>query len=371
MLDHRRRRGARPGACRPARALPVRRLLQAAASSRRKLSAGKAKLRAQHVAEGRQPVLVRGGRARPRLRRLARRARSTASSRDERRGARTARHHARPGREPRPVTRCPARTRGSSAATRRGSSTPARPRRAPRGCRRRGRGARRRRRDRGHARPPATTSRGCWRCASGSAARGSARAATPPTCGSATAIASARSRSHSVPGHAADHLAFVWQRRLLHRRRRARRGQRVRRRGPRRVPRGAAAPAPAPAARDLPRPRAAGVGPARKLDEYVAHRRERERKLLDALEDGLRGEDELLDARLGRRAAGPAAGRRGHAGGTPSEAGVRGSLASARRRYASAIAAASGVVPAASASSKIVRSVPPTARTRSSARSGA
>ena len=74
---------------------------------------------------------------------------------------------------------------------------------------------------------------------------------------------------------------------------------------------------------------------------------------------------------VGRRAAGPAAGRRGHAGGTSSEAGVRGSLASARRRYASVIAAASGVVPAASASSKIVRSVPPTARTRSSARSGA
>jgi len=36
--------------------------------------------------------------------------------------------------------------------------------------------------------------------------------------------------------------------------------------------------------------------PLDKLDEYVAHRRERERKLLDALEDGLREEDELLDA---------------------------------------------------------------------------
>jgi glyoxylase-like metal-dependent hydrolase (beta-lactamase superfamily II) len=36
--------------------------------------------------------------------------------------------------------------------------------------------------------------------------------------------------------------------------------------------------------------------PQAKLDEYVAHRRERERKLLDALEDGLRDEDELLDA---------------------------------------------------------------------------
>jgi glyoxylase-like metal-dependent hydrolase (beta-lactamase superfamily II) len=36
--------------------------------------------------------------------------------------------------------------------------------------------------------------------------------------------------------------------------------------------------------------------PAAKLDEYLAHRAERERKLLDALQSGLRGEDELLDA---------------------------------------------------------------------------
>ena len=36
--------------------------------------------------------------------------------------------------------------------------------------------------------------------------------------------------------------------------------------------------------------------PLDKLDEYVAHRRERERKLLEALDDGLRDEDELLDA---------------------------------------------------------------------------
>ncbi len=33
-----------------------------------------------------------------------------------------------------------------------------------------------------------------------------------------------------------------------------------------------------------------------KLDEYVSHRRERERKLMDALERGLRSEAELLDA---------------------------------------------------------------------------
>ena len=36
--------------------------------------------------------------------------------------------------------------------------------------------------------------------------------------------------------------------------------------------------------------------PAAKLDEYLAHRAERERKLLAALEAGARTEDELLDA---------------------------------------------------------------------------
>lgn len=36
--------------------------------------------------------------------------------------------------------------------------------------------------------------------------------------------------------------------------------------------------------------------PRAKLDEYLAHRRERERKLLDALARGLRGRTELLDA---------------------------------------------------------------------------
>ena len=35
--------------------------------------------------------------------------------------------------------------------------------------------------------------------------------------------------------------------------------------------------------------------PAGKLDEYLAHRLDRERRLLDALDRGLRGEDELLD----------------------------------------------------------------------------
>jgi glyoxylase-like metal-dependent hydrolase (beta-lactamase superfamily II) len=36
--------------------------------------------------------------------------------------------------------------------------------------------------------------------------------------------------------------------------------------------------------------------PAAKLDEYIAHRLDRERRLLEALDTGLRTEDELLDA---------------------------------------------------------------------------
>ena len=36
--------------------------------------------------------------------------------------------------------------------------------------------------------------------------------------------------------------------------------------------------------------------PAAKLDEYIAHRLDRERRLVEALESGLRGRDELLDA---------------------------------------------------------------------------
>ena len=36
--------------------------------------------------------------------------------------------------------------------------------------------------------------------------------------------------------------------------------------------------------------------PAAKLDEYIAHRLDRERRLVDALDSGLRTRDELLDA---------------------------------------------------------------------------
>ena len=46
----------------------------------------------------------------------------------------------------------------------------------------------------------------------------------------------------------------------------------------------------------MPGPRPGGVGPAAaKLDEYIAHRLDREHRLLDALARGLRTHDELLD----------------------------------------------------------------------------
>ena len=128
----------------------------------------------------------------------------------------------------------------------------------------------------------------------------------------------------------------------------------------------------APAARDLPRPRAAGVAtraPSSTSTSPTAA--SASASCSTRSRTGYASEDELLDAVW---ADAPPALRPAAAvtlGAHRAKLRVRGSLASARRRYASVIAAASGVVPAASASSKIVRSVPPTARTRSSARSGA
>ena len=43
-------------------------------------------------------------------------------------------------------------------------------------------------------------------------------------------------------------------------------------------------------------PRPSVSDPAAKLDEYIAHRLEREQRLVDALDAGLRGRDELLDS---------------------------------------------------------------------------
>ena len=176
---------------------------------------------------------------------------------------------------------------------------------------------------------------------------------------------------HSVPGHAPDHLAFVWDGACFT-------GDAVLGEGSvfvaedlgpylealqrlRQLPLRVICPGHGPPVWD----------PKGKLDEYLAHRRERERKLLEALEDGPTRRGRAARRRVGGRTGRAAPGGRAHAGGASREARGGGALASARRRYASAIAAASGVVPVASASSKIVRSVPPTARTRSSARSGA
>lgn len=102
----------------------------------------------------------------------------------------------------------------------------------------------------------------------------------------------------ATPGHSPDHLALVFGRVCFT-------GDAV-------LGRGSVFVAPAPGALagyldSLRRLRAMpldvlcpGHGPvvtdpAAKLDEYVAHRLERERRLVDALARGLRGEDELLD----------------------------------------------------------------------------
>ena len=262
-----------------------------------RLAPGRATLGARDLAARPEPVLVRRGRARPRVRDLAERARSTGSCRDERRGARRPRRRAGCAPTTRARTRCRARTRGSSAATRRGWSTrartspttstrwPPRSRRAaaPAGSRSRT--------------ITATTSRACSRCASGSAARpwpraryaADVRLADGERFGPLAVARRARPRARPPRVRGG--------RRVLHRRRRARRGQRVRRRGPRR-----ATWTRCERLRELPlRVICPGHGPPvwdprAKLDEYLAHRRERERRLLAALDDGLRGEDELLDA---------------------------------------------------------------------------
>ena len=120
--------------------------------------------------------------------------------------------------------------------------------------------------------------------------------------------------------------------------------------------------------------------PAAKLDEYLAHRAERERKLLEALRAGATSEDELLDAAwsdapaevrsfaaLSMRAHLEKLREEGRASAVPLR--CRGGARSGEA-LPSARAAVSGVVPEVAAESKIVRSVSPTARTRVSARPG-
>ena len=86
LLDHRRRRDPRPGADGLARALRVRRLLPRRAPDRGALERPRAQPDRPQAA-GRAAVVVRRGRPRARLRHVARRARSTVSSSDDRRAS--------------------------------------------------------------------------------------------------------------------------------------------------------------------------------------------------------------------------------------------------------------------------------------------
>ena len=262
-----------PAAAGAARALRVRRLLPRRDPVGRLGAGAREAPCATRRLKVAQPVLVRRGRARARLRRLARRARSTGSSRGERRGARrldiarvrrrqpgplTLTGHQHVGRRPRP---------GVGGRPRPGD------RRAPRRV------------------AAAVEARGG---AGGIAlthdhadhaegAAGAARAARPP--------AGRRARSADVrlgdgdafgpfavrssPGHARRPPRVRAGGAALHRRRRARRGQRVRRRpASREYLDGAAAPARARRCACIcPGHGDAGAATRRrKLDEYLAHR---------------------------------------------------------------------------------------------------
>ena len=167
---------------------------------------------------------------------------------------------------------------------------------APRRDRRRGRSAAAARAGSRSRTTMRTTPRAWRRCASGSAARRSRPRGTPATSRSPTATRSgrcARSRSRATPTTTS--------------------------RSSRTAPRSPATPCWARAACSsrtgsgeylaaLERLRALGLAllcpghgppvwdPEAKLDEYLAHRADRERRLLAALDAGARTEDELLDA---------------------------------------------------------------------------
>ena len=174
---------------------------------------------------------------------------------------------------------------------------------------------------------------------------------------------------HSVPGHAPDHLAFVWEGACFT-------GDAVLGEGSVFVAEDLGEYLEAlQRLRQLPlRVICPGHGPPVWDPKGEARRVRRPSPRARAQAAGRAGRRATGRGRaagrgLGRRAAGAARRRGGHTGGASREASLRGSLASARRRAASAIAAASGVAPAASASSTIVRTVVLIARTRSSARS--
>ena len=136
-------------------------------------------------------------------------------------------------------------------------------------------------------------------CAGGRAgSRSPPRPSPEPMCASPTVTPSAHSTAVATPGHAPDHLAFVAGHACFT-------GDAV-------LGHGSVFVAPDPGVLSgylaaLDRLRAMhpsilcpGHGPlvedaVAKLDEYLAHRRERERRLLVALDAGLRSTDELLD----------------------------------------------------------------------------
>ena len=305
VLDHRRRRGPRPG---PA-GLRGRYVFGDFCKRRIQSAQARAPARAQSVHDTSlkvaQPVLVRGGRARARLRRLARRAGlppRPAMSVEELDGLDIARVRAE---NPGPYTLSGTNTwvvgRDPAWVVDPGPDD----RRAPRRGRGRGRGARRRRRHRAHARPRGPRRGRCWRCASGSAPAGRrARYAADVRLGDGDRFGPFA--VHSVPGHARRPP------RVRRRRRRASPATRCSARAAcsspgdlRRVPRrrcgacaqlplrASSAPATAPPVWRPARPSSTSTSPTA---------RERERKLLAALEDGLRERGRAARRRLGRRA---------------------------------------------------------------------
>ena len=212
-----------------------------------------------------------------------------------------------------------------------------------------GAGARRRRGHRADPPPPRSRRGGAARCASAPARRwqpapqpGRAAFEEPSLTGlrarrraRATATVSGRFEVIATPGHAADHVSLLAGERAVLRRHRAR---------------ARAACSSRPAAARSPRylDRCAGCrrwtlealcpghgpvvwDPRAKLREYLEHRLDRERRLVAALERGLRTTRRAARRGLGRRARGAAPGGGAHARGAPREARAGGPPAGGRR----------------------------------------
>ena len=262
-----------------------------------RLTAGRARDVRGHAAARPEPVLVRRGRTRPRVRRLPRRRRLPA-----RPAPRVVTELAelgialRPGAQPEPVHARRHEHVGDRARPGMGDRSRAGDRRPSRRGRGGGRAPRRRGRDRDHPRPR--------RPREGVLALRE-RLGFPPVAAARHPADIALGRRRRVRAAAGGRRARArrrpprvrGRRGVLHRRRGARPRQRVRH-GPARPttsPRSSAcrrwtwrSSAPATARRCGTR--------ARSSREYVAHRREREDRLVRALDAGLRERDELLDA---------------------------------------------------------------------------